>query len=68
VTLVLDTASVPVDDRGDALCAAMTSAVVPSRVDVVGRGDQVGARIQAWQLGASSSLVHVVASGHRVTQ
>lgn len=67
MTLVLDTASLPVHDRVDALRAAMTSAVVPSRVEV-GPGDQVGARIQAWQLGNSASLAHVVASGHQITR
>lgn len=66
--LVLNTDSVPVDDRADAVRAAMTSAVIPSTVDVRGRGDEVWARIQAWQLGPSVSMAHVASSGHRVAR
>lgn len=67
MTLVLDTASVPVHDRTDALRTAMTS-VVPARVEVGGPGGRVGARIQAWHMGTSASLAHVVTSGHQITR
>ena len=68
MTLVLNTDSVPADARADALRAAMISAVVPSRVEVTGRGDEVWARIEAWQLGTSVSMAHVASSGHRVAR
>lgn len=68
MALLIDTDAVPAHQRRDAVHAAMTSSVVPSRVEVTGWGTNVRARIHAWQLGPSASLVHVASSGHHLVR
>jgi AraC-like DNA-binding protein len=68
MTLLLDTASMPVQERADAVRDAMSPAVLPARVEIAGRGADVNVRIEGWQLGPGTSLVHVTASGHRLTR
>jgi len=68
MTLLLDTASMPVRERVDAVQDTMSSALIPVRVELAGRGADVSVRIEGWQLGPGASLVHVTASGHRLTR
>jgi len=68
MTLLLDTASMPVQERVDAVQDTMSSALLPARVELAGRGNDVSVRIEGWQLGPGASLVHVTASGHRLTR
>ena len=66
--LVLDTDVLPAAARADALRAAMTSTLVPSRVHVAPDGGDVRARVQTWRLGPSGDLLHVETSGHRIAR
>ncbi|GAA1200449.1 helix-turn-helix domain-containing protein [Pseudonocardia alaniniphila] len=68
MTLLLDTASVPVRERADAARHTMSSALLPARVEFAGRGADVSVRIEGWQLGPGARLVRVMASGHRLTR
>jgi AraC-like DNA-binding protein len=66
--LVLDTDALPAGHRADALLAAMTSSLVPSRVHVAHGGGEIRARVQSWRLGPSAHLLHVESSGHRMAR
>jgi AraC-like DNA-binding protein len=68
MTLLLDTASMSVQERAEAARHTMSSALLPARVELAGHGADVNVRIDGWQLGPGARLVHVMASGHRLTR
>jgi AraC-like protein len=65
---LLDTSLVPVRDREDAVQAALNSAVLPTRVQLDGPNAEVGVRMEGWQLGAGTRLLHVRSNGFRLTR
>jgi hypothetical protein len=68
MTLLLDTSLILVRDREDAVQAALNSAVLPTRVQLDGPNAEAGVRMEGWQLGAGTRLLHVRSNGFRLTR
>ena len=68
MALLLDTSLIPVRDRQDAVQAALNSAVLPTRVQLDGPNAEVGVRMEGWQFGAGTRLLHVTSNGFRLTR
>jgi AraC-like DNA-binding protein len=68
MTLLLDTSLMPVRDRADAVQTALNSAVLPTRVQFDGPNAEVGVRMEGWQLGTGTRLLHVTSNGFRLTR
>ncbi len=68
MTLLLDTSLMPVRDRVDAVQAALNSAVLPTRVQFDEPNTAVGIRMEGWQLGAGTRLLHITSNGFRLTR
>jgi AraC-like DNA-binding protein len=65
MAVLLDTAALPPDARGDAARGALASAVSPTRVEVL---PNASCRVSAWEFGRGVRLVQVSSSGHRLTR
>ena len=65
MAVLLDTASLPINERYDAFDAALNSAVFPSHVELLpGKDGQPNARMELWQLGRGVDVVRTVTTGH----
>lgn len=68
MALLVDSAAIPVGDRLEAFHATLSPAVLPARVSIDDPDIPVRVRVEGWQLGPGTSLLHVMSSGHRVTR
>ncbi|WP_238017265.1 helix-turn-helix domain-containing protein [Dactylosporangium sp. AC04546] len=64
MALLLDTSTLPEQDRADAVRTALSSQLQPVAVSVA---EPARARISHWQLGPGVQLIHNVAGPHRLT-